>query len=150
MMRYSDIQVVLQEVPGEVSICFTITGCPINCLGCHSPYLWKKGSGELLTLEKYHQVLKKYQCFASCVLFMGGEWHQNELIEYLELAQKMGFSTCLYTGLNEVKNEIKFELTWLKTGQWIKEYGGLTSSKTNQKFIHVKSNKILNHLFIKN
>jgi len=149
-MYYSDIQIVLQEVPGEVSICFTITGCAINCKGCHSPYLWKKGSGSLLSLEKYNQVLTKYKGFATCVLFMGGEWHKNELIAYLKHAKKMEFSTCLYTGLNEVKNEIKNELTWLKIGPWDFELGGLKSKSTNQKFIEIKSNKLLNHLFIKN
>lgn len=150
MMRYSDIQVVLQEVPGEVSICFTITGCALNCEGCHSPYLWKKGSGELLSKEKYHQVLKQYQGFASCVLFMGGEWHQNELVDNLKSAQEMGYSTCLYTGLDNVDTQISSNLTWLKTGAWKSNLGGLESESTNQKFIELKSKKTLNNLFKKN
>ena len=149
-MRYSDIQVVLQEVPGEVSICFTITGCTLNCIGCHSPYLWKKGSGEILTEDIFVEVLNKYQGFASCVLFMGGEWHEKALASFLDIAQKMGYSTCLYTGLEDVSLMLKDRLTWLKVGQWKQDCGGLTNRNTNQKFIEVKSNKNLNHLFIKN
>ncbi len=147
-MRYSDIQIVLQEVPGEISICFNITGCPLHCDGCHSPYLWKEDSGELLTENKYLNVLKKYQKMASTVLFMGGEWHEKELENFLSIAQKMNFSTCLYTGLEDVSPRIKSKLTWLKTGAWKQNLGGLESPKTNQRFTEIKTNKNLNTLFI--
>ena len=137
----------MQEVPGEVAICFTITGCNLRCEGCHSPFLWKKNSGIKLTKEKYIEVLKQYQGFASCVLFMGGEWHQSELIENLKTAVLMGYSTCLYTGLEEVDPQISSQLTWLKTGAWIIGRGGLENQYTNQVFKEIKNNKILNHLF---
>ena len=51
-MNYSDIEIVLQEIPGEISICFTITGCALQCQDCHSPYLWKEENGKLLTPKK--------------------------------------------------------------------------------------------------
>jgi len=146
-MHYSDIQIVLQEVPGEVSICFTITGCNLRCEGCHSPFLWKNKSGDELTEMKYQEVLELYQNFASCVLFMGGEWHSDELVGHLKLAKEMGYSTCLYTGLDKVDSAISSQLTWLKTGSWQKKLGGLDKQCTNQVFKEVKSNKILNHLF---
>ncbi len=148
-MNYSDIQIVLQEIPGEISICFTITGCKLHCEGCHSPYLWKEGSGEKLINKKYLQTLQKYKGFASCVLFMGGEWHRQELVENLKRAKEMVYKTGLYTGLDRIDNEILEELTWLKTGAWISKLGGLDSEITNQKFIEVKTKTILNHLFIK-
>jgi anaerobic ribonucleoside-triphosphate reductase activating protein len=149
-MNYSDIQIVLQEVPNEISVCFTITGCQLRCEGCHSPYLWKKNNGTLLTNEIFISTLKQYQGFASCVLFMGGEWNEDSLINYLKIAQKMNYKTCLYSGLDDVSNEIKKHLTWMKTGAWRNEFGGLDCLTTNQKFIEVKSKKVLNQLFIKN
>lgn len=149
-MNYSDLQIVLQEVPGEISICFTITGCQMRCKGCHSPHLWKEENGELLTFEHYLKTLKTYKDFASCVLFMGGEWHPEELIEMLETAQKMGYKTCLYTGLTSVNKSILSHLTWVKVGAWNENVGGLESAITNQHFIEVHSNKKLNHLFLKN
>ena len=85
----------------------------------------------------------------SCVLFMGGEWEEEDLINKLKTAEDNGLNTCLYTGMEDVSNEIKNHLTWLKTGPWIAELGGLDSSETNQKFIEVKTNKLLNHYFIK-
>jgi len=150
MMHYSDIEIVLQEVPGEISICFTITGCNLRCEGCHSPHTWKEGSGHALLDEIYLKTLKKYKGFASCVLFMGGEWHTAELIKRLKQAKSLGFKTCLYTGLEEVGEGVRKELTWLKTGRWNYKLGGLESKTTNQKFIEIQTNKTLNYLFTKN
>ena len=146
-MHYSDVQIVLQEVPGEISICFTITGCKIRCEGFHSPHIWKEYSGNKLTNEYFFEVLSKYKDFATCVLFMGGEWHPNELVHFLKKASKLDYKTCLYTGLDSVDSEISSELTWLKTGAWIEKKGGLENAKTNQVFRDVKTNKKLNHLF---
>lgn len=149
-MNYSSIQIVLTEVPGEVSICFSICGCQIRCKGCHSPFLWKEGNGHELTSTLFEETLKKYKGLASCVLFMGGEWHKKELITYLEYAQKAGYKTCLYSGEKQISNEIKQHLTWCKTGEWDADLGGLDSPTTNQEFIEVQTNNKLNHLFLKN
>ncbi|AUP81205.1 anaerobic ribonucleoside-triphosphate reductase activating protein [Flavivirga eckloniae] len=149
-MYYSNLEIVFQEVPGEVSICFTISGCGIRCKGCHSPNLWKKGSGQLLSKSFFKTILDKYKGMASCVLFMGGEWHKEDLISYLKCAQKNGYKTCLYSGETKLDESILSQLTWVKTGPWIELLGGLDSPKTNQKFIEVKTNNTLNHLFLKN
>ena len=149
-MNYSDIEIVLQEIPGEISICFTITGCALQCQDCHSPYLWKEENGKLLTPKIYNETLTKYKGFASAVLFMGGEWHPKTLKRYLKTAKNMGFKTCLYTGLNSVDSKIMSKLTYLKRGNWKKNLGGLDNKKTNQQFIEVQSNNNLNHLFLKN
>lgn len=149
-MYVHNFQIVLQEVPGEISLCFSISGCSIQCKGCHSPFSWKKDNGSILTKQYFLEQLKKYKGIATCVLFMGGEWHEKELIDNLELAKKIGYKTCLYTGQEKVSIQLKKQLTWLKTGKWKEHLGGLDSKNTNQKFIEVKTNKKLNHLFLKN
>jgi len=148
-MNYSSIQIVFQEVPGEISICFSICGCNLHCKGCHSPVLWKEESGKTLTQDIFIKTLMKFKKQASCVLFMGGEWHERELINYLDYAQKEGYKTCLYTGENQISEKILKHLTWLKTGKWVEKLGGLGVQTTNQKFIEVQSKKLLNHLFKK-
>ncbi|UII27187.1 anaerobic ribonucleoside-triphosphate reductase activating protein [Fulvivirga maritima] len=148
-MNYSEFTVTTQEVPGEISLCLTITGCPIHCKGCHSPYLWKPGSGQPLTDRLYHELLERYKGQASCVLFMGGEWHPIELAHKLEQAKSMGYNTCLYTGKDKLDSQITRQLTWVKYGPWKSEKGGLDSPDTNQRFIKVATNELLNHLFIK-
>jgi len=149
-MFYHNFQIVHQEVPGEISLSFTISGCSLQCEGCHSPFLWKEGNGTLLTMKNFENILNKYKGYASCVLFMGGEWHSKELIAFLKIANLKKYKTCLYTGQDTVSKEIGKELTWIKTGRWIQNLGGLDCQTTNQKFTHVKTQKILNYLFSKN
>ena len=148
-MNYYRFQIAFQEVPNEISLCFLICGCPLKCKGCHSPFLFKKENGECLTDEIYISVLEKYKNYATCVLFMGGEWESEELIHKLQLAKAHHYNTCLYTGLDKVEQNIMNELTWLKTGPWIESLGGLTNEKTNQVFRNVKTNEKLNYLFKK-
>ena len=106
-------------------------------------------NGELLTDERYRDILNQYRGYANCVLFMGGEWHPDELVHKLATAKELGFDTCLYTGEETVSDEILSNLTWLKTGPWVESLGGLTSPTTNQRFIEVKTNKLINHQFLK-
>ena len=143
-----EFDVVLQEVPGEISLSFSISGCPLHCPGCHSPFLWKKRDGDEFTFDAYKQLLYQYFGFATCVLFMGGEWHPEELAERLKWAKSLGYKTCLYTGENEVDRKLLEHLTYIKTGPWIQELGGLSSKSTNQIFKEVKTETVLNHLFI--
>lgn len=148
-MRYSEFNIVLQEVPGEVTLCFTITGCKLACDGCHSPYLWKEGSGEELNSDTFNSLINRYENLISCILFMGGEWHKEELINFLKIAKKKNLKTCLYTGLEDVDEEIKFNLDYFKIGPWDKRLGGLKNVETNQRFIDAKTGEILNFKFNK-
>lgn len=147
-MNYSSKQVVWQEVPGEVSLAYTISGCPLRCVGCHSADTWPLGAGNKLAVQEFKTQLKQYQGLITCVLFLGGEWHEQMLLELLEIAQEQDLNTCLYTGYEDVSNEIKAHLTYLKTGPWIRELGGLDSPTTNQRFIDLRTNECLNSLFL--
>ncbi|MBI3136474.1 MAG: anaerobic ribonucleoside-triphosphate reductase activating protein [Bacteroidetes bacterium] len=148
-MNYYKSDIVLQEVPDEISLCFSICGCPLRCEGCHSPFLWKSDGGSELNETVFCSELNKYTGLITCVLFMGGEWDADNLVSFLKIARNRNLKTCLYTGLTQVNPEIKNQLTYLKTGPWIATKGGLDSPATNQVFTDVKSTKNLNHLFKK-
>ena len=141
--------IVFQEVPNEISLCFSITGCQVGCKGCHSTELWNKNFGQPLTNTNFQHWVNKYQGLISTVLFMGGEWQKDCLIEKLILAKKQGLKTCLYTGENDVNDEISKHLSYVKIGKWDPNQGGLNTPNTNQKFIDLTSGNTLNHLFIK-
>jgi anaerobic ribonucleoside-triphosphate reductase activating protein len=81
---------------------------------------------------------------------MGGEWHPEQLSNFLQIAKDQNFKTCLYTGEEKIPETILKNLTWIKTGRWISKLGGLGSKTTNQRFTEVKTNRTLNHLFIQN
>lgn len=150
-IRFFSEQVVWQEVPNETSLAFLICGCPLKCKGCHSAESWKTTSGQILTENYLIHKLKQYQGLLSCVLFMGGEWHADQLLALLKCVKAERLNTCLYTGLeyDEVPTNLLGELTYIKTGRWIAERGGLNSLTTNQRFIDLRTGENLNHLFIK-
>lgn len=139
--------IVFQEVPGEISLCFSISGCNIGCKGCHSTELWNEDYGTALTETSFIAWLDKYQQLISCVLFFGGEWHAEQLINLLTIAKQRGLNTCLYSGQKYIDLSITQHLTYLKTGQWHSALGGLNSPSTNQRFINVETGESLNHLF---
>lgn len=137
--------IVLQEVPGEVSLALAISGCPRQCPGCS----WSGSDlgGEELGITEFERLLENHRGLATCVLFLGGEW-APEFLEYLTLAKSLGFETCLYTGDRSVAEEIRNELTYLKTGEYIEALGGLDSPTTNQIFTDLRTGNTLNHKFI--
>lgn len=148
-MRYYNKQVVFQEVPNEISLAYSITGCPLRCKGCHSPFTWSEHTGQELTELGFVEDLRKYDLLISCVLFYGGEWHEKELIKLLSIAKNaFGIKTCLYTGQDSVSERITAQLTFLKIGCWVEQLGGLQSPTTNQVLMNVDSGENLNHYFI--
>lgn len=142
--------IVWQEVPGEVSLAFLVAGCPLRCKGCHSMDSWR-AQGRALDADGLQARLDRYKGLISCVLFMGGEWQADALRPLLAQARAAGLSTCLYTGLEKaaVPRELLPHLTYLKTGRWLPERGGLDNPNTNQQFIDLRSGAVLNHLFSK-
>ena len=140
---------VFQEVPNEISLCFSITGCKVGCKGCHSTELWNENYGSSLTNQTFISWLNKYQNLISCVLFFGGEWQPNQLIEKLLIAKNFGLKTCLYSGEKHIDICITQHLDFLKTGAWQPTLGGLESPDTNQVFRNIKTGEKLNHLFQK-
>lgn len=147
-MNYHNYDIVFQEVPGEISLCFSITGCRLFCKGCHSTHLWHHKDSQELTPLLLQHLLEKYQGLISCVLFLGGEWEEATLIELLIQCKAANLATALYTGEEDVSRAIKDELTYLKTGRWLAELGGLQSPNTNQKLIKLTTGEHLNYLFM--
>jgi anaerobic ribonucleoside-triphosphate reductase activating protein len=148
-MNFYGINVSFQEVPLEVSLVISITGCPIHCRGCHSSELWDPNQGQILTLKKIQAYLEKYKGLLTCVCFLGGEWHHEDLKKYLRLFQRKGLKTALYSGNTSIAEDIKEHLDYLKTGPWIESKGGLSKPDTNQRMIKIDTNECLNHYFWK-
>lgn len=132
--NYYAEQVVWQEVPGETSLAFTISGCPLGCKGCHSAQSWPATVGTALTPQVLQHKLEKYQGLISCVLFLGGEWQLAQLQRLLTICKAAGLKTCLYTGLDTVPPPLLPLLDYAKTGRWQAELGPLGSPNSNQRF----------------
>lgn len=137
-MNYYKYDIVFQEIPDEISLAIYFTGCPLQCKGCHSPELWNPKNGSVFTSPVLKSLLQQYEGEISCLLFMGGEWNEKELISFAELAVSLKIKVALYTGreLHQLSSQLISHLTYLKTGPWREELGGLDSPTTNQK-IHL-------------
>jgi anaerobic ribonucleoside-triphosphate reductase activating protein len=147
-MFFSSVQVVFQECPNEISLAFSISGCKLKCVGCHSAFTWNPMHGEELTQDKFLFFIDKYKGLITCVVFYGGEWEIEKLKEYLDIAILNGLKTCLYTGLelNDFESVFLKSVTYIKTGKYIKKIGGLNSAVTNQKFYKLSNGSIADDL----
>lgn len=99
-------------------------------------------------MELFDSLLKRYSQKITCVLFLGGEWEEDNLVKFLVHAHQAGLKTALYTGLEDVSDHLKRHLDYIKIGPWKYQLGGLSSPHTNQRFIDLTTNEILNHLFL--
>ena len=137
--------ITFQEVPDEVSLSFLITGCPMRCKGCHSPTSWNINKWiELNLLEE----IKPYKNLITCVLFLWGEWHRDELIKNLKICEDLWFKTCLYTWLEHIDDdEIIWLLDYIKYWSYKQELWWLDNPNTNQRFYNLNTWEDLTHIF---
>lgn len=139
MLKYIYCKEVFSEVPGEISLGISISGCQIHCKGCHSRELWED-KGTPLTIEELQSLLDKHQGI-TCVCLLGGEHDIDSLTELFMYAHKR-IKTAWYCGLDMIpkdKMSILEYLYFVKIGHYDQELGGLNSPTTNQKFYKVES-----------
>ena len=101
-------------------------------------------------MDYLRERLRRYAGLLTCVLFLGGEWQPENLLTLLRVARdEFGLKTCLYTGLEreEVPPMLLPELSFLKTGRWLPERGGLDNPNTNQRFTDLQTGEDLTALF---
>ena len=137
MVTYDNYDVVFQEIPNEVSLAFTIEGCPNNCEGCHSPHL-REQNGIELTKDHLKKIINQYDNLITCVLFLGGDSFHDELYDLINLCKENSLKTALYSGNNSINGKLVEILDYYKIGCYIKELGGLNSKTTNQKLYKIE------------
>ena len=146
-LKYTHYNIVFQEVPNETTLVFNISGCPYQCEGCHSTYLWEY-KGEFL-LENIKEILSNYRNFITCVCFMGGDQNALELYKLLRICQEFSLKTCLYTGrdfdsLEEIYALPYFNyLNFIKVGHYDQNLGGLNNPQTNQRFYKIEYGRLI-------
>lgn len=137
-LLYAGAAVVFQEVPDEIALAISISGCTRNCEGCHSAHLREyKGRDMLYDLE----YLIDSHPGITCVCFMGGDQNLRELRSAVNLIRRKypKLLICLYSGEDDMDKISNIILTlspdYLKWGSYMKDLGGLDSPITNQQFI---------------
>lgn len=134
-MKYTDTQVVFEEIPDEITLCLNISNCPVRCPGCHSKHLWGD-IGEVLDDESLEKLVTENKGI-SCVCFMGHE-DLSGIRDVVSLAESVkrkhaGIKVALFSGYDELPMEKLGIFDYVKTGPYIDELGPLNSHTTNQR-----------------
>ena len=138
MLKYLYYKEIFAEIPGEITLGISISGCTIHCQGCHSRELWED-KGTPLTIEELQRLLDKHKGI-TCLLFLGGERDIDTLTELFQYAYKR-IKTAWYCGLDLIpkgKYGILQYLDFCKVGHYDQELGGLDSPSTNQRFYKIE------------
>lgn len=138
MLKYTDYDIVFQEIPDEITLAVNLSNCPNGCKGCHSPHLMQD-IGEALDEPAIDRLLEKYGASVTCFCFMGGDADVDELFgrtAYLrrQTALKIGW----YSGRAQLPPQFDPQLfDYVKTGGYMEKLGGLKSQATNQRLYKV-------------
>ena len=128
-MKYTDFEVVLAEIPDEITLAINISNCPYRCPGCHSPHLWKD-VGTVLSPWELTNLIRANKGI-TCVAFMGGPFKEVAMASDLVHKAFPNLKTAWYTG-SPALPIYNHSLNYIKIGRYIAELGPLNSPKTNQ------------------
>ena len=138
MLKYvpAMTSVVMEEIPGKVTLAIDISNCRGNCIGCHSPFL-KLDIGEELTEEAIDRLIDD-NFGVNCFLFMGEGWDHERLMELARyVKEKHHLEIGLYSGRQEVEDGIWELFDYVKVGPYLPDKGPLTKKTTNQRLYHI-------------
>ncbi len=141
MLKYLYSKVVFSEIPSEVSLGISISGCQIHCNGCHSRDLWED-KGKQLTRVGLQSLIEENEGI-TCLLLLGGEHDIDTLTNlfYFVSVNYPKIKTAWYCGLDMIpkdKEEILDYLDFVKIGHFDLNLGGLDNKETNQKLYAIK------------
>lgn len=129
--------VVFEEIPDKVTLAVNISNCQNHCKGCHSPFL-VKNIGDCLTKEVIDDLIIKNKGI-NCFLFLGeGNDKETlyELNQYIKDIYKI--NTAIYSGRDDVEDEMYDLFDYVKIGSYKEEFGGLNAKTTNQRLFYHK------------
>lgn len=140
MPKYIDARVTFSEVPDEISLCISITGCPYRCFSCHSPHL-REDIGEPLDSNSLSSLIENNKGI-TCVCFMGGDgapYEVNNLAAYVRSTYP-SLKIAWYSGSRKVSSSIDLcNFDYIKVGPYLEGFGGLDSPTTNQVMYRIEN-----------
>ena len=132
--------ITLTEIPDRITYFIELGNCTQNCAGCHSPHLADSVKTPI-SLEGVERMAERAaEQGANAIALMGGTTNgisDDDLITILSTLSCI-LPVCLYSGSDDEEHDKtiaqKGGVTWLKTGSYQEERGGLSSPTTNQHF----------------
>jgi len=139
MIKYLNTMVVFEEIPDKISLAVNITNCQNKCVGCHSPQL-RKDIGNELTEDAVDKLIKDNEGI-NCFLFMGEGNDKESLLKIAKYIKEKynNLSLAIYSGRDEVEDEIYNLFDYVKIGPYIAEFGPLNKETTNQRLFKIEN-----------
>jgi anaerobic ribonucleoside-triphosphate reductase activating protein len=143
MIKFENYDIVFMEIPQKVSLAINISNCQNSCENCHSPQL-KQDIGKELNIIIIDKLIKKYTGI-ECIIFMGEGNDKETLLNLAKHIKSKELIVALYSGREDVEEDIYLNFDYLKIGPYKQELGPINKKTTNQKLykIILNNNKIL-------
>ena len=138
MLKYNNYEVTFAEIPDEICLYITLTGCPIHCPECNSKWLWED-TGTELNWKELDKIIKENEGI-TCVVFGGGDNDIQELSELcytIRYANNGKIKTAWYSGSKNLDLNIVQHLDYYKIGPFDSKYGPLNNPMTNQRLYKI-------------
>lgn len=143
MIKFTDYDIVFQEIPDHVTLAINLSGCPNRCVGCHTPELMAD-IGQELTEAVLDELMARYRAAITCVCFMGGDGDPERIEQLARWVRSKGVAVGWYSGKPTLPERFGIDsLDYLKLGPYVQALGGLTSPRTNQRFYRIEHRKLI-------
>lgn len=143
MLKYYNWDVVMAEVPDEITLAINISNCPHRCKGCHSPEL-QENLGEELTVKTLMNLIDKNRG-VTCISFMGGDSDiesLNKLAFAVKCRSDYPYKVAWYSGNDSLDLFVDLSnFNYIKLGPYNQSRGPLNKPTTNQRFYEVIMSK---------
>ena len=144
--------ITLTEIPDRITCFIELGNCTQNCAGCHSPHLTAQQPFAFTSIEDMERMAERAaEGGANAIALMGGTTNgisDDDLITILTTLSCI-LPVCLYSGSDDAEHDKyiaqKSGVTWLKTGSYHEERGGLSSPSTNQRFYKLTDRFVLDN-----
>lgn len=138
MLKYNNYEVTFAEIPDEICLYITLTGCPIHCPECNSKWLWED-TGTELNWKELDRLIKENEGI-TCVVFGGGDGDINALHDLLlteHLTPNQNLKFAFYSGSKNIDGRLLRYLDYYKIGPFDSKYGPLNNPMTNQRLYKI-------------
>lgn len=137
--------ITMNEIPGRIAVYFELGNCTQGCPGCHSPHLSEQQVLAITPLEDLESIAETQAVKgANAIVLMGGTTNGISKRDLITLLRRLSciLPVCLYSGSDDEEYDKDIArvagISWLKTGSYQKERGGLDNPRTNQHFYEVE------------
>ncbi|MBQ8100246.1 MAG: 4Fe-4S cluster-binding domain-containing protein [Paludibacteraceae bacterium] len=143
MLKYTDYDIVFQEIPDEVTLAVNLSLCPNRCPGCHSPQLWDDIGWEL-DENALDALLAKYGSSITCVSLMGGDNDPAAVDRMACFIHSRGKHAAWYSGAVRLPDNFRpAHFDYVKVGPYIERLGGLDHATTNQRLYRITDGRLI-------